>query len=76
MDFGNSHEKNRFWFTDEEGLRNLWNKDQRVFLVARPEDAKTLETLLGSSAATLRVSEKRMVLSNRPVTDDEFPETF
>jgi 4-amino-4-deoxy-L-arabinose transferase-like glycosyltransferase len=76
MDFGDSHEKDRFWFIDKEGLRNLWNKDQRVFLVARPGDAKTLESLLGPSTATLKVSEKRMVLSNRPVPDDALPETF
>jgi hypothetical protein len=76
MDFGDSHEKDRFWFIDKEGLRNLWNKDQRVFLVARPGDAKTLESLLGPSPATLKVSEKRMVLSNRPVPDDALPETF
>jgi 4-amino-4-deoxy-L-arabinose transferase-like glycosyltransferase len=76
MDFGDSHEKDRFWFIDKEGLRNLWDKDQRVFLVARPGDAKTLESLLGPSTATLKVSEKRMVLSNRPVPDDALPETF
>lgn len=76
MDFGDSHEKDRFWFTDKAGLKNLWNEDQRVFLVARPEDAKKLEALLGPPAATLRVSKKRMIFSNRPVTDNGSPETF
>jgi 4-amino-4-deoxy-L-arabinose transferase-like glycosyltransferase len=65
MDFGDAHEKDRSWFLDDEGLRTLWRKQKKVFLVAERDDLSKLRSLLTPSVYWLETPGGKVLLSNR-----------
>ncbi|EFC91085.1 glycosyl transferase family 39 [Dethiosulfovibrio peptidovorans DSM 11002] len=65
MDFGDAHEKDRSWFLDDEGLRALWRKQKKVFLVAECDDLSKLRSLLAPSVYSLQMPVGKVLLSNR-----------
>lgn len=74
MKFGDEHEKDRSWFIDMEGLKELWKGDDRIFLIACKDQEKDIENLGGEKITALATFGRKQVYSNRSlsVTEQSF----
>ena len=66
MKFGNEHEKDRSFFIDMEGLKELWNGDKRIFIVAYNGELKELVPIIDGEMKPLAVSGRKSIFSNWP----------
>jgi hypothetical protein len=65
MNFGNNHETERSYFIDMTGLKELWNSNRRIFVVANNEQKKDIESINGGKIKPLAVFGRKSVYSNR-----------